>query len=88
MAGGAYKLSYIVSLEMTLNERIGVLLWHNFKVFVFLRIPKGGMGGGCFSPLSTLPKSATDVCVYGGAPSSYRLAFCVTPVLLTKIDNK
>ena len=30
----------------TLNERIGVLLWHNFKVFVFLRILKGGMGGG------------------------------------------
>ena len=53
--------SYIVSLEMTLNERIGVLLWHNFKVFVFLRIPKGGMGGGCFSPLSTPPKSATEL---------------------------
>ena len=49
----------IVSLETTLNERIGVLLWHNFKVFVFLRIPKGGMGGGCFSPPSTPPKSAT-----------------------------
>ena len=59
MVGGAYKLSYIVSLEMTLNEIIGVLLWHNFKVFVFLRYPKGGMGGGCFSPLSTPPKSAT-----------------------------
>ena len=50
MVGGAYKLSYIVSLEMTLNERIGVLLWHNFKVFVFLRIPKGGIGGGVLQP--------------------------------------
>ena len=38
---------------MTLNERIGVLLWHNFKVFVLLRFPKGGMEGGCLSPLST-----------------------------------
>ena len=55
-----YKFSYIVSLEMTLNERIGVLLWHKFKVFV-LRFPKGGVGGGCFSPLSTPPKSATDL---------------------------
>ena len=50
MVGGAYKLSYIVSLEMTINERIGVLLWHNFKVFVFLRIPKGGMGGWVLQP--------------------------------------
>ena len=50
MVGGAYKLSYIVSLEMTLNERICVLLWHNFKVFVFLRFPKGGMGGGASAP--------------------------------------
>ena len=25
VVGGAYKLFYIVSLEMTLNERIGVL---------------------------------------------------------------
>ena len=52
MVGGAYKLLfYIVSLEITCIERIGVLLWHNFKVFVFLRFASEG---GRFSPLSTL----------------------------------
>ena len=44
---------------MTLNERIGVLLWHNFKVFVLLRFPKGGMEGGVPQPPKHPPKSTT-----------------------------
>ena len=46
---------------MTLNERIGVLLWHNFKVFVLLRFPKGGMGGGVLQPPKHPPKSTTEL---------------------------
>ena len=37
---------YIVSLEKTLNEKIGVLLWHNFKVFHFQDFQRVASEGG------------------------------------------
>ena len=43
-------MNCLISLEMTLNERIGVLIMAKLQGFCIFKISKGWHGRGCFSP--------------------------------------